>query len=161
MTAKLLKRKGVSDSGDVRIPPPALSVALLVGSVCWLIGVVACYATSDSKDGWSQTPLLWLLTLIVTPSICFAIGVVLVNVCRRSRLSWLDWSALVAAFFPVTFGSFLSVLAVKAIFLESFREASIGLRIFGASACVVLVIVTSMIIGKTGRNYLSGREVAV
>jgi hypothetical protein len=153
MTAKLLNRKDFSDARDVRIPPPALSVALLVGSVCWLVGVVACYEATGFKDGWSQTPLLWLLTLMVTPSVCFALGVILVNARQQSRLSWFDGWALVVAFFPVTFGSFLSVLAVKAIFWASFREASIGLRIFGTSTCVALVIITSMIISRLGNQW--------
>src|SRR5580692_6045017 len=123
MTAKLLEWKGFSK--DVRISPWALSLALLIGSAVWLVAAGACYAASGSKDGWSGTPLFWMLTLIVTPSICFAFGVVLVNARLESRLSWFDWCALVAAFLPVTLGSFLAALSVKVMFWASFRETSI------------------------------------
>jgi len=158
MTAKLLQWKGFSRVADSRISPFALSVVLFVDSVLWLVSTVACYATSFSKDGWSGTPLIWMLAVMVTPSICFAFGVLLVDTRQQSRLSRFDWRALAAAFLPVTLGSFFAVLAVKVIFGASFREASVGLRAFGALAVVALVAISGAIIWQTARNYLSGKR---
>ena len=158
MIAKLLKWKGGSGATDAQISPLALSVALLICSAVWLVGACACYATSASKDDWSATPLFWMLTLMVTASICFGIGVDLVNTRQQSRLSWFDWCALVAAFFPVTLGSLLAVWAVKVLFWASFQDASVVLKIFGALVCLALVAISGTIIWKTTRNYFSSKR---
>jgi hypothetical protein len=102
-----------------RVSPSVLSIALLIGSAVWFVSACAYYATSAFKDEWSATPLFWMLIVIVTPAICFAIGMILVDTRQHSRLSRLDWCALVAALFPVTLGTLLAVWAVKVLFSMS------------------------------------------
>jgi len=141
-----------------RVSPSALSVALLICSAVWFICACAWYVTSASKDDWSATPLFWMLTLMVTPAICFTIGVDLVNTRQQSRLSWFDWCALVAAFFPVTLGSLLAVWAVKVLFSASFQDSSVALKIFGALVSLALAAISGAMIWKTTRNYLSSKR---
>jgi hypothetical protein len=102
-----------------RVPQSALSVALLIGSALWGVGFCEYYATSALKNDWSGTPLFWMLIIMVTPAICFATGLILVDAGKHSRLSRLDWCALLAALFPVTFGTLLAVWAVKVLFSMS------------------------------------------
>jgi hypothetical protein len=102
-----------------RVSPPALSLALLMGSGVWFAGAWACYATTAFQNDWSATPLFWMLMLMVTPAICFAIGMMVLDTRKHSRLSRLGWCALVAAFFPVTLGTWLAVWAVKELLLMS------------------------------------------
>ena len=157
MTAKFLKRIIGSEDTGGQISPFALSVALLICSLVWLVGACVCYATSASKDD-SATPLFWMLVLMVTPSICFSIGIVLVNTPQQVRLSWFDRCALAAAFLPVTLGSVLAFWAVKVFFLASFLEASVVLKIFGALGALALGAISGAIIWKTTRNYLSSKR---
>lgn len=77
--------------------PAALAIALLICSAVWFV-VCARYATSAFQDDWSATPVFWMLILMVTPAICFAIAVDLVSSRQQSRLSWFDGCALAAAF---------------------------------------------------------------
>jgi hypothetical protein len=158
MIAKLLKWKGGSGVMHARVSPLALSVALLICSGVWLVSACACYATSASKDGWTGTPLFWMLTLMVTPSICFTIGVMLVDSRQQLRLSWFDWCSLLAAFFPITLGSLLAVWVVKVWFWANFQEASVELKIFGALASLALVAISGRTIWKTTLNYLASKQ---
>jgi len=50
-----------------------------------------------------------MLIVMVTPAVCFAIGMILVDTRKHSRFSRLDWCALLAALFPVTLGTLLAV----------------------------------------------------
>jgi hypothetical protein len=138
-----------------RVFPAALSIALLICSAAWF---VACYATSAFKDDWSATPVFWMLILMMTPAICFAIAVDLVGSRQQSRLSWFDGCALVAAFSPVTLGSALAVWAVKVLFGASFQDAGMVLKIFGALVSLALVAISGFMIWKTARNYLSSKR---
>jgi succinate dehydrogenase/fumarate reductase cytochrome b subunit len=99
-----------------RVSQSALSVALLIGSALWSVGSVEYYATSAFKKDWSATPLFWILVVLVTPAICFGIGIILVDARKRSRFSRLDWCAIVVALFPVTLGTLLAGWAVKVLF---------------------------------------------
>jgi hypothetical protein len=158
MIPKLLKWKGGSGVTHARVSPLALSVALLICSAVWLVSACACYATSASKDGLSGTPLFWMLTLMVTPSICFAFGVILVDSRQPLRLSWFDWCSLLAAFFPVTLGSLLAVWVVKVWFWANFQETSVALKIFGVLASLALVAISGTVIWKTTLNYLTSKR---
>ena len=82
------------------IPRSALPIALLVTSTLWLVGTYQYYATTGFKPNWSATPLFWMLTVMVSPAICFAIGLILVDARKRSELSPLGWCALAAATLP-------------------------------------------------------------
>jgi hypothetical protein len=106
-----LIRYGVSRS--------ALSVALLVCSAAWFVGSYSCYKTIAFKGDWSATPIFWLLILLMTPAICFATCIVLVGAHRHSGFSRFDWSALLAAFFPVTLGTLLAGWVIWSWILRS------------------------------------------
>jgi 1,4-dihydroxy-2-naphthoate octaprenyltransferase len=60
-----------------------------------------------------------MLIVMVTPAVCFAIGMILVDTRKHSRFSRLDWCALLAALFPVTLGTLLAVWAVRVLFSMS------------------------------------------
>jgi hypothetical protein len=83
-----------------QVSPAALAVALLICSALWLVGVCEMF-TSGSKDGWSSTPLFWMMILTVTPLLCIVIGAALVIIRKRSKFSSFEWWALFVAFFPV------------------------------------------------------------
>lgn len=102
-----------------RVPTPVLSIALLVCSGLWLVAACEYNATSGLKADWSATPLFWMLAVVLAPAICVGIGMILIDQRKRRRFGLIDWWALLAAFLPVTFGTFLSVWAVKALFLMS------------------------------------------
>ncbi len=95
-----------------RTPRSALSIGLLVCSAVWFVGVGAWYATSASKDGWSETPLFWMLILTVTPVMCIIGGVALVIARRQSRFTWFDWCALGAASIAVVLGCLLVTMVM-------------------------------------------------
>ena len=158
MIAKFLKRKIGSEDTGGQISPFALSVALLICSLVWLVGVSVCYATSASKDDWSATPLFWMLVLMVTPSICFSIGVVLLNTRQQSWLSWFERCALAAAFFPITLGSLLAIWKVRVFFWSNFQNASVVMKVFGALGSLALIAISGTMIWKTTRNYLSSKR---
>ncbi len=83
-----------------RVLQSALSVALLMTSTLWGIGSFEYCATSGLKNNWSATPLVWMLAVLVTPAICFALAVILVDMRRRSPFSSLGWCALGVASHP-------------------------------------------------------------
>ncbi|HLX68318.1 MAG TPA: hypothetical protein VKV04_01710 [Verrucomicrobiae bacterium] len=99
----------------------ALSVALIVCSGLWLAAACEYYATSGLKLDWSATPLFWMLAVVITPAICFAGCMILVDQLKRKRqeFTFIECWALVAAFLPVTLGSLLSVWAVKVLLTMS------------------------------------------
>lgn len=99
-----------------RVSKSALSVALLAGSALWCVGSLEYYATSALKNDWSATPLVWMLIIMVTPAVCFAIGMILVDTRKHSRFSRLDWCALFAALFPVTLGTLLAGWVIRVLF---------------------------------------------
>ncbi|MGH7971471.1 MAG: hypothetical protein ACREIC_22360 [Limisphaerales bacterium] len=68
---------------------------------------------------WSGTPLLWILIVMVTPAICFAGGMIVVDARRHSEFMLIDWWALAAIFLPVTVGTLLSFWAVKVLLVMS------------------------------------------
>ena len=104
-----------SDVSQIQISTSAVSLAMMVCSALWLASVGACYAACGFKNDWSATPLVWMLMLIVMPTICFCGWIILADANRRSRLSQLNWWALGVSFFPVTIGTGLTVWAVKAL----------------------------------------------
>ena len=99
----------------------ALSVALIICSGIWLAAACEYYATSGFRMDWSATPLLWMLTVVLTPAICFAGCMILVDKRRNKQqpFSPMELWALAAAFLPVTMGTLLSVWAVKVLFSMS------------------------------------------
>jgi hypothetical protein len=96
-----------------------LSLALIICSGLWLASACAYYATSAFQADWSATPLVWMLTLLVTPAVCFSIGIILIDTRKHSRFSGLVWSALLSALLPVSLGTLLAVWAVKVLFTMS------------------------------------------
>ena len=60
-----------------------------------------------------------MLTMLVTPAICFGGGMILVDSRKRAPLTLIDWWALVAIFLPVTLGTLLSFWAIKALLAMS------------------------------------------
>ena len=101
------------------IPPSAVSIALLVCSGVWYVGASEYFATTAFKNDWSATPLFWMLIVMITPAICFACGMIMLDSRRHSRFSRIEWWALLAAFCPVTIGTLLAVLVVKILFSMS------------------------------------------
>ncbi len=104
-----------------QISTSALSMALITCSALWLAAACEYYATSGLRVDWSATPLLWMLTVVLTPAICFVGVMILVDKRRHKQkpFTLMEWWALAAAFLPVTLGSLLSVWAVKVLFLMS------------------------------------------
>lgn len=98
-----------------RVSRPALSVALIVCAGVWLAAACEYYATSGLKVDWSATPLFWMLAVVITPAICFAGCMILVNQRQQHPSALIEWWALAASFLPVTLGSLLSVWAVKGL----------------------------------------------
>src|ERR1041384_666159 len=102
-------------TSNIRVSPSALSVALLVCATLWLSGAVGWYVMSDSKDGWSTTPLLWMLILTVTPVLCITCAIALVIARRDSRFTVLDWCALSAASVAVLLGGLLILMVLSSM----------------------------------------------
>lgn len=97
----------------------ALSVALIVCSGLWLVAACEYFATSGLQVDWSATPMFWMLTVVVTPAVCFAGCIMLAELRRRREFTMIEWWALASAFIPVTVGTLLSVWAVRVLFLMS------------------------------------------
>jgi hypothetical protein len=97
----------------------AVSIALIICSGLWLASAFVYYVTSSFKSDWSTTPLLWMLTVMLTPAICFSGVLILSDARKRSQSSRLEWCALAVAILPVTFGTLLAVWAVKGLFAMS------------------------------------------
>ena len=102
-----------------RVSTSALSIALIICSGLWQVSACMYYSTSGLRGDWSATPLLWMLTVVVTPAICFAGGMILVDARNHSRFTLIEWWALVAIFLPVTAGTLLSFWAVKVLLAMS------------------------------------------
>ena len=102
-----------------RVSRPTLSVTLIVCSGLWLAAACEYYATSGLKVDWSATPLLWMLTAVIAPAICFAGCMILVDQRKQQPFGLIEWWALAAAFLPVTLGTVLSVWAVRVLFSMS------------------------------------------
>ena len=102
-----------------RVSTSALSIALLICSGLWLVAVCEYYATSGFKADWSATPLTWMLTVVLSPAICFSGSMILVDQRKQRPFVLIEWWALMAAFLPVTLGTLVSVWAVRALFLMS------------------------------------------
>src|ERR1017187_3603116 len=98
------------------VPTSVLSFVMLICSAAWFIGVCEWYATSVSKDTWSSIPLFWMLILTVAPVLCVIVGVALVIARKQSQFSWLERSALCAAFFPVLFIILLACVVLPWMF---------------------------------------------
>src|SRR5215831_16484173 len=97
----------------------AVSVPLIGCSGLWFAAACEYYATSGFKFDWSATPLFWMLTVVITPAICFAGCMILVDQRKRQPFALMEWWALAAAFLPVTLGTLLSVWVVKVLLLMS------------------------------------------
>jgi len=95
-----------------------LSMALILGSIVWLCCAGVGYVTGTIQNDWSAIPLLLMLTLMVTPAVCFSIVLVLLDRRRRLGFSRLDRWALAAACVPVTFGTVLAVWATRIILMS-------------------------------------------
>lgn len=91
-------------------PVSACSNALVGFAALWFVAFYALwYTNGPSKDGWSQTPLPALITLVATPVLCVAAVVALFRARRRStsRLTWFDWFALLAGVVTMSLGGLL------------------------------------------------------
>lgn len=152
MFTKILNWKFSSSNHVARISPSALSVALLICSLVWLLGIGVCSATGGYQHDWRGAPLWGMLILLLTPSLCFALGFVLANARHPARLSGLEKCALIAALLPVTLGSWLAIVAVKAWFWASFLEAPLGLRVLAGSASLALILISGPMLWQSVRN---------
>lgn len=149
----------VRSYGHGHVVPYALSIALVASSALWLVSAGVFYANNLAAD-WSRAPLLWMLMLMITPPICFAVGIDLVNTRKQSRLSRFDWCALAAGVLPVTLGSFLAVKIGGSIngLSQLPEDTAIMLRVFAVLASLALVVISAMMVQRTVRNYLSGKR---
>ena len=102
-----------------RVSTSALSLALIACSALWHLSACIYFATSGFRSDWSATPLLWMLTVTLTPAICFAGGMILVDARKRWQFAMIEWWALAATLLPVTLGSLLSFWAVRVLFTMS------------------------------------------
>ena len=86
---------------------------LLVFAVLWTIGILVMFSCgSASIDGWSSTPLFWLLVLAMTPVACIIADAALLVERRKLRFSWFDWLAFVSASVAVVLGGLLIFIIV-------------------------------------------------
>jgi hypothetical protein len=92
-----------------------IASVLLACSILWFVGAAVWYATSASKDGWSATPLPWMLILTFTPALCVIYSVILVIARRGSRFTAFDYCALSAAFVAIVFGSLLVFMVLSSM----------------------------------------------
>ena len=99
-----------------RIPRWVLSSALLVCSGWWLASAGVYYAASGFKNDGAVTPPFWLLLLLVTPAVCFALALTMMEAGKIPRLSRLDAFALAGALFPVTLGTVLAIWVSNVLF---------------------------------------------
>jgi hypothetical protein len=99
-----------------RIPTSAVAIAALISSTAWCLGAAIYCATTAWRHDWSATPLGWMLVVLVTPPVCFASGLLLVDARKHSRFSPFERYALAAIALPVTLGTLLAVWAVKILF---------------------------------------------
>ena len=92
-----------------QISPTVFSFALLAYTAACLIGAWVFYVHSNSKDGWSTTPVIWMIVLLASPVLCSIIGFGLVYSRHRlsNRLTWIDWCALIAGGVVAGFGGWL------------------------------------------------------
>ena len=67
----------------------------------------AWFMGSDSKDGWSTTPAIWLLILTVMPLICLVAGLSMLITRARERLTLLQRCALGAGLITITGGAWV------------------------------------------------------
>ncbi len=81
----------------------------MICSGLWLASVCEYYITSALKSDWSATPLFWVQILMITPAVCFAICIVLVETRKQARFSRLVWWALATALLPVSLGTVLAI----------------------------------------------------
>jgi hypothetical protein len=81
----------------------------------WFIGALFWFANSNSKDGWSTTPLVWMLVLTLSPVFCLVSGIALLGAARRPRLTWLHWCALIAGAVAVTIGGWLIIAVIGSL----------------------------------------------
>jgi hypothetical protein len=88
---------------------------LLACAVLWFVGAAAWYATSASKDGWSATPLPWMLVLTFTPALCVIYSIMLVVARRQSRFTVFDYCALSAALVAIVLGSLLVFMVLSSM----------------------------------------------
>src|SRR5665213_240303 len=91
-------------------PPFVASLALLICSAAWFVGAFLWYLTQrQSKDGWSDTPLIGMLTLCSIPLACIILGIRLVQARRKrvERFTALDRCALLTGIMAVGFFSWL------------------------------------------------------
>lgn len=98
------------------ISPTALSIALLIGSLVWLAAASEWYVTGGFKSDASVAALPLMMLLLIVPSICFSIMLVLVDRWKRPGHTRLDTCALAAGIFPITLGTLLAGWVVKALF---------------------------------------------
>ena len=98
-----------------RVSSSANSIVLLVCSAVWCVGAWMYCSTVALGNDWFATPDLWMMIVMLMPSICFSSILILVDARRHSRFSRLEWWALVAAFVPLTAGTMLAFQAVKVL----------------------------------------------
>lgn len=98
-----------------RVSTAAVSIVLIICSALWHVSACIYYSTSGLRSDWSATPLVWMLTLMITPALCFGGAMILVDARKHSRFTLIEWWAMMAVFLPVTAGTLLSVWAVKGL----------------------------------------------
>ena len=94
------------------VSPFVLSVTLCAWSAIGIGAALAWYfANTQSKDGWSATPLMSMLALCSSPLMCVTLGIMLVQARRRcgEDLTAQDWCGLLAGFVAAVVSGLLSV----------------------------------------------------
>ena len=98
-----------------QISSRSLSIALFICSALWLVSACIYGLFSGFRADWSATPLFCVLAMMVTPSVCFGIVLILVDQRKCSPLRRVDWMALIIAVPPITVGTVLSILAAEGL----------------------------------------------
>jgi hypothetical protein len=110
-----LRRSDMRALHQLHLSPSALSIVTTVSSGAWFLAAYARSVTGSlSKDGWNQTPLLWLLLLCLAPLVCAVAGCLLLY--ERQRLHGSptvpEWCALAARAIPVVVAAVLLLMNV-------------------------------------------------
>lgn len=93
-------------SPQSRVSPTVISSALIVLSALWFVSAYVFYlANRQSKNGWSDAPVLAMLVLIVVPLLAplFTFWLLAARHAERQRVRPVDYIAMAAAAAPFIF----------------------------------------------------------
>ncbi len=138
-----------------QVLPVVFSIALLICAAVWFGGA---WFASLSIGELETASISSLLIVLVMPSVCFALGVVLLDTNSYLRFSLFTKFAMGTAVLPIILGTLLSVWTVRELFGASFQNASIGLKCFAALSVFTVVAIAGKLTRRCMVNCLSCQD---